>query len=126
MMTHRSHYSRIIISIVVLCVGALLAWIYYLSSHKHRDSLEDIEDLLLLSDPEVREEVEFLYQNSSIDFENYKRMIQSSRDDVIYSYDKRENGEVITIESYFVGKAGTIDGSMRTRASVQEAMRNTP
>ena len=113
--------------VLVLSIIAIIAFSFFSlfqSCSKDDDiDLNTVEDVLSLSDTEVRKEVEFLYKEGAIDSIIYQKFIQSSRDQVIYSYDKEENGKVIKIESYFIGQSNAMDGQLVNREVIQESMR---
>lgn len=103
----------------------LLGSIFFLTGCQEDDQTTlKTEEISTLenSDPSVKREVDFLYQHDMIDSVVYEQLLQLPADQVLQSYDKEEDGKMIYVEFYRVGKSTDMDGTTIQRDVLQEMM----
>lgn len=110
---------------VLLLALVLLGGVFFLTGCQE-DNVDIIteETALEFSDPEIKKEIDFLYEQGMIDQDVYQKLLQLPAHEVLQSYEKEENDEVVKVEYYRIGNSNDTDGITIQRKVIQELMEN--
>lgn len=78
---------------------------------------------LAISDPQIKKEIEFLYQTKSIDKKTYEEWLTLPKSRLFMEYDKEIDGKVVLVQNYLISKnKDAFDGMVIDRKIVQQNM----